>query len=217
MLAMEEHQVTGDELLAVPIETAARLAEVSPRQLRYWDQTGLVVPSIKAPIGQRTTGRLYRFGDLIELLVVATMLRSRGVTLQHVRRVVGYLRSRGYLSPLRELRYAVAGGEVFFQDEHGNWAGGRAPDQLVEHRVLPLEGIRARIRQAQNRPAEAAGKTVRRRRVAGSQPVFEGTRIPVHAIVGYVRRGYSTERILESFPTLTPEDIEVARRQSDVA
>jgi DNA-binding transcriptional MerR regulator len=105
-----------------------------------------------APITDRTTGRLYRFDDLIELLVVATMRRSRGVTLQQVRRVVEHLRGRGYLAPLRELRYAVAGGEVFFQDEHGNWAGGRAPDQLVEHRVLPLEDIRARIRQAQDRP-----------------------------------------------------------------
>jgi DNA-binding transcriptional MerR regulator len=68
MLTMGEDQVIADELLAVPIETAARLAEVSARQLRYWDQTGLVVPSIKAPIGQRTTGRLYRFDNLIELL-----------------------------------------------------------------------------------------------------------------------------------------------------
>jgi DNA-binding transcriptional MerR regulator len=158
MLTMGEDQVIADELLAVPIETAARLAEVSARQLRYWDQTGLVVPSIKAPIGQRTTGRLYRFDNLIELLVVATMLRSRGVTLQHVRKVVEYLRSRGYLAPLRELRYAVAGGEVFFQDERGNWAGGRAPDQLVEHRVLPLEGIRARIRQAQNQRRGRRGR-----------------------------------------------------------
>jgi uncharacterized protein (DUF433 family) len=214
---MSQDRAIAEELLAVPIETAARLAEVSVRQVRYWDQTGLVVPSIKQPIDQRTTGRLYRFGDLIELLVVATMLRSRGVSLQHVRKVVSYLRNRGYLAPLRELRYAVAGGEVFFQDDRGNWAGGHAPDQLVEHRVLPLEDIRARIRRAPQRPAEAAGKTVRRRRIAGSQPVFEGTRIPVQAIVGYLERGYSTNRILESFPTLTPDDIEVARRQTGAA
>lgn len=217
MTGMEKDRALAEELLAVPIETAARLAEVSVRQVRYWDTTGLVVPSIKQPISQRTTARLYRFDDLIELLVVATMLRSPGISLQHVRKVVSYLRDRGYLAPLRELRYAVAGGEVFFQDDRGNWAGGRAPDQLVEHRVLPLESIRARIRQASQRPAEAAGKTVRRRRVAGSQPVFQGTRIPVQAIVEYLERGYSTNRILESFPTLTPDDIAVARSQIGAA
>ncbi len=58
---------------------------------------------------------------------------------------------------------------------------------------------------------------MRRRRIAGSQPVFEGTRIPVQAIVGYLERGYSTDRILELFPTLTPDDIEVARRQTGAA
>jgi uncharacterized protein (DUF433 family) len=161
--------------------------------------------------------RLYGFQDLVELLAVAAMLRSPGVSLQHVRKVVAYLHQRGYAAPLREVRYAVAGGEVFFMDEDGTWAGGRAPNQIVEHRVLPLEEIRSRVLQATERPPEAAGRTVRRRRVAGFRPVFKGTRIPVQAVVGYLERGYSTEKILKSFPELTPKDVEVARKQAGAA
>jgi uncharacterized protein (DUF433 family) len=58
---------------------------------------------------------------------------------------------------------------------------------------------------------------VKRRKVAGFKPVFEGTRIPVQAIVGYLERGYSTEKILESYPELTPKDVEVARGQAGAA
>jgi DNA-binding transcriptional MerR regulator len=217
MTTMGEDRPIAEELLAVPIETAARLAGVSVRQVRYWDQTKLVVPSIRRQQG-RIVLRLYGFQDLVELLAVAAMLRSPGISLQHVRKVVAYLtHQRGYGAPLREVRYAVAGGEVFFMDEFGNWAGGRAPNQIVEHRVLPLEEIRDRIRQAPKRPAKAAGRTVRRRRVAGFQPVFEGTRIPVRAIVEYLERGYDTWEILKSFPELTPKDIDVARKQAGAA
>ncbi len=216
MTIMGEERAIAEELLAVPIETAARLAAVSVQRVRYWDQTRLVVPSVRRQHG-RIVLRLYGFQDLVELLAVAAMLRSPGISLQHVRKVVAYLHKRGYEAPLREVRYAVAGGEVFFLEKDGNWAGGRAPDQIVEHRVLPLEEIRDRIRQAPKRPANAAGRIVRRRRVAGFQPVFEGTRIPVRAIVEYLERGYSTGKILESFPELTPKDIEVARRQTGAA
>jgi uncharacterized protein (DUF433 family) len=217
MISMGQERDTDDELLAVPIDTAARLAGVSVRRVRYWDDTNLVHPSIKRHINQRTTVRLYSFGDLVELLAVAAMLRSPGVHLPQVRKVVAYLRHRGYRAPLQEIRYAVAGGEVFFQDEDGDWAGGRAPDQLVEHRVLPLDEIRLRILQASERPAEKAGQIIRRRKIAGFKPVFAGTRIPVQAVLGYLKRGYSDKQIIQAFPVLTPEDINAARRQAGVA
>ena len=52
-------------VLAVPDKRAARLAHISLRQLHYWDQTGLIVPSIKRKISQRNTVRLYNFQDLL--------------------------------------------------------------------------------------------------------------------------------------------------------
>jgi DNA-binding transcriptional MerR regulator len=205
-----------NELLALPIERAAKLAGVSLRQMRYWDETGLVVPSVKRKLDLRTTVRLYAFPDLVELLVVAAMRRQE-ISLQYVRRVIEHLRARGYDAPLRELRFAIYGGEVFLQHPDGSWEGGHAPRQIVLPHVIPLQEIAAHIRQAARREVHAAGRVVRRRRVMGRQAVFEGTRIPLATVVGYLERGYTTEQIIEAFPALTPADVDAARQRGSVA
>lgn len=51
----------------------------------------------------------------------------------------------------------------------------------------------------------------------GRQAVFEGPRIPLATVVGYLRRGYNTEQIVEAFPALTPADVDAARRRGSVA
>jgi DNA-binding transcriptional MerR regulator len=78
-------ELAGSEL-AVTDKRAASLARISVRQVRYWDETGLVIPSIKRRISDRNTVRLYSFQDLLSLLVAA-QLRNR-ISLQHIRRIV---------------------------------------------------------------------------------------------------------------------------------
>ena len=124
-------------VLAVPDKRAARLAHISLRQLHYWDQTGLIVPSIKRKISQRNTVRLYNFQDLLSLLVAA-QLRNR-VSLQHIRRVVEQLSERGFVEPLRELHFATHGQYVFFQYPDGSWSGDPNPDQVIFHQVVELD------------------------------------------------------------------------------
>jgi len=63
----------AEDLLAFPDIRAARLAGVSVRRLRYWEESGLVVPSIKRNFSPRNTVRLYSYQDLLALLVVATL------------------------------------------------------------------------------------------------------------------------------------------------
>jgi uncharacterized protein (DUF433 family) len=46
--------------------------------------------------------------------------------------------------------------------------------------------------------------------ICGGKPVIRGTRILVRNILGMVAGGYSRERILESFPELTVEDVSAA-------
>ena len=43
----------GSDLLAFPDTRAARLAGVSLRRLRYWEESGLVVPSVKRTLSPR--------------------------------------------------------------------------------------------------------------------------------------------------------------------
>jgi uncharacterized protein (DUF433 family) len=210
-----------DDLIAMPATAAARFAGVSQKQLRYWDDTGLLSPSVKRQLSERNTVRLYSFPELVELRVIVGLMRM-GMSIQRIRRIVQYLRHEGHQAPLRELRFTVAGRELYFQRPDGTWAGDRQPDQFVIDGTitLPLDKYRAGIRQAAQatRRQRDVGRIERYRKVLGHKPVFAGTRVPVSAIMPYLKRGLPDEEILEAFPQLTKADITAARRDgTDVA
>lgn len=60
------------------------LTGITPRQLQWWDERGIVVP---ARAGHR---RLYSMEDLAEVAVICE-LRRRGFSLQRVRKVIRFL------------------------------------------------------------------------------------------------------------------------------
>jgi DNA-binding transcriptional MerR regulator len=60
------------------------LTGITPRQLQWWDERGIVVPARE---GHR---RLYSMEDLAEVAVICE-LRRRGFSLQRVRKVVRFL------------------------------------------------------------------------------------------------------------------------------
>ena len=61
-----------------------KLTGITPRQLQWWDERGIVVP---ARDGRR---RLYSMKDLSEIAVICE-LRERGFSLQRMRKVVRFL------------------------------------------------------------------------------------------------------------------------------
>jgi DNA-binding transcriptional MerR regulator len=65
-------------------QDVAALTGITPRQLQWWDERGIVVPARK---GRR---RLYSLDDLTEVSVIC-QLRDRGFSLQRVRKVVRFL------------------------------------------------------------------------------------------------------------------------------
>src|SRR5207245_4392749 len=68
----------------------SRFTGCTARQLRYWDQIGLVRPSIQQTGGRPGVPRMYSFRDLVALKVVKSLL-DRGMSLQRVRRAWEYL------------------------------------------------------------------------------------------------------------------------------
>jgi len=60
------------------------LTGISPRQLQWWDERGIVVPSRE---GHK---RMYSLDDLAEVAVICD-LRRRGFSLQKIRRVIRFL------------------------------------------------------------------------------------------------------------------------------
>ncbi len=60
------------------------LTQITPRQLQWWDERGIVRPARE---GHR---RLYSFEDLAEIAVICE-LRRRGFSLQRMRKVIRFL------------------------------------------------------------------------------------------------------------------------------
>ena len=60
------------------------LTGITPRQLQWWDERGIVVPA------RRGHSRVYSMDDLAEVAVICE-LRRRGFPLQRVRKVIRFL------------------------------------------------------------------------------------------------------------------------------
>lgn len=201
-----------EDRLAFPDKRAAELAGITMRQLRHWEKTGLVVPSVQRQISPRNTVRLYSFQDLVELLVVAELRHRPEISLQHIRRVVRHVSTLDFDAPLRELKFATRGKEIYIQLPDGSWSGDPVPDQVIFRQAIALDDVVAKIGRTGERDPEAVGEVTRRRGVQRSKPVFAGTRIPVAAVQRYLDAGYDTAAIIREYPSLTPEDVETARR-----
>lgn len=211
MAEAAQDALDASAIVAVTDKRACQLARISMRQLRYWEETGLVVPSVRRQVSPGKTVRLYGFEDLLELLVAAGLRRRPGISLQHVRRVIAHLRKRDFRAPLRELKFATHGSDIYFQYPDGTWSGDPDPDQTIFSQAVALDRVSARIEAAGKRDA-VPGKIVKRRGVQGGKPIFAGTRIPVATVQHYLEAGYSTEAIIEEYPTLTPADVDAAKQ-----
>jgi uncharacterized protein (DUF433 family) len=191
-------------------EKAARIADIRPARVDYWMRTGVIEPTVREELTARNRVVLFDLRELMALLV-ASQLRERGISLQHIRTVVQRLRSRGLESPLTQLTFATEGREIYFQDENGEWESGRKPQHALISERIDVGLIRARIADAYKRSSASTGRTERRRGALGSKEVFEGTRVPVATVVRYVQAGKSDAQILKAFPSLTTADVEIAR------
>ena len=48
--------------------------------------------------------------------------------------------------------------------------------------------------------------------ICGGKPTITGTRIMVYIILDYIEEGYSFDEIIESYPSITKDDIKAAIR-----
>ncbi|MGH7899552.1 MAG: MerR family transcriptional regulator [Candidatus Binatia bacterium] len=93
--------------------SAGRIVGITPRQIQYWDETGLVKPSAR-PAAGRGTRRSYSFVDLVRLSVVRALI-ERGLKPRTIRRSLAALRDvvPQLLDPLAELKLVTDGERLF--------------------------------------------------------------------------------------------------------
>lgn len=53
-------------------------------------------------------------------------------------------------------------------------------------------------------------RIIRDPQICGGEPVFRGTRVTLRTVLASLAAGDTAEEILASFPTLKPEDVQVA-------
>ena len=104
---------TRTELEGFTAHQASRFTGCTARQLRYWDQIGLVRPSVQQTGGRPGVPRLYSFRDLVALRVVKSLLDG-GMSLQRVRRAWDFLNKEARLDEhLAEVKLVTDGRSVF--------------------------------------------------------------------------------------------------------
>lgn len=86
------------------------LTGLSTRQINYFDQTGLLQPSLKSATGKGSS-RSYSFRDVIALKTIAVLRNKGGVSLQAIRTAVQYIQTiEGKM--LSEVVLAVLGDDI---------------------------------------------------------------------------------------------------------
>lgn len=200
-----------EERLAFTRQRVAQLAGVELATLDRWDRTHLAGAGQRGHVTQGREVRLYRYQDLLDVLIIAELTRRDGVTKQYVRKIVEHIRSLEYR--MSELRWGVAGSRIHFQAPDGQWEDGER-SQFVAVEVLDLEPLKKAIRQGARREKGTVGQVEQRRGALGNKALVAGTRVPVSTIERYLEQGFSTDRILQSFPALALRDIEAVRRRA---
>lgn len=104
---------TSDAAEGFSSRSVGRIVGITPRQIQYWDELGLVKPTARAAAG-RGSRRRYSFLDLVRLSVVRALI-ERGLPPRKIRRSLAALRDSvpALLDPLAELKLVTDGDRLF--------------------------------------------------------------------------------------------------------
>ncbi len=140
------------------VPEVCRIVGISYRQLDYWARTGLVRPSLRDAQGSGSQ-RLYSFRDLAILKIIKNLLDA-GVTLQQVRKAMGYLRDMG--EPATGTTLVSDGSRIYAIDSPEGvvdlLSGGQGVFAIAVDRVwTDLQGSLSKGRRAGREVAQAGG------------------------------------------------------------
>jgi DNA-binding transcriptional MerR regulator len=117
---------------------AAKLADITYRQLDYWARTDLVRPSLADASGSGSR-RSYSYRDLLELRVIKSLLDA-GIKLESVRAAFAYMRQH-VDTDIASAHLVISGNDVLLCDGDELVDVMRRSGQGVLN-VLPLGGLK---------------------------------------------------------------------------
>jgi len=199
-------------------EQVSNLTGLSRAQLRAWNRRGFIRPEFKlAGETTRPYTFIYSFKDLLKLRVLNQLRNVHGVPMNELERVERVLEDMGD-EKWTSQRLWVANRKVVFEEPESLRKREIAAKQFVAEIALEVVTTDARRDIARlNERKDRAGSIIKKRYLHSSDYVFEGTRIPVSAVLGYIDAGYPAGEIVRRLPDLTEKDIKAALRMRDAA
>jgi uncharacterized protein (DUF433 family) len=194
-------------------EQVCGLCGISLMQLSYWDRTEFFKPQF-ADEGKRPFNRLYSFRDVVGLRTIGVLRNKYHVPLPDLRRISEELKKRPDADWSKLTFYLGDDRHVYFRHPgDGSIVATHPMGQrpLFKMREI-IRNVEKKLAQMNRRKPKQFGKIDQNRYVARNATVIAGTRIPTAAIFRLHQAGYSTARIIEEFPRLTPADVESAIR-----
>lgn len=200
-------------------EQVSNLTGLSRAQLRAWNRRDFIRPEFKIPDGgTRPYTYIYSFKDLLKLRVLNQLRNVHNVPMKELERVERLLAHMGD-EKWTSQRLWVANRKVVFEEPESHRKREIASKQFVAEIALEVVTSDARrdIARLNERGPDERGQIIKKRYLHSSDYVFEGTRIPVSAVIGYLDAGVGVGEIVRRLPDLSPEDVEAAQRMRDAA
>jgi uncharacterized protein (DUF433 family) len=198
-------------------EQVERMTGLTKGRLRYWARTDFFCPSFVEEDQRLAFSRFYSFKDVVALRTLEMLRVQNSVPLQHLRKVAAKLSHLKDDLWTKTTLFVVNKEVSFVNPETGKPEGVLSGQYLLG---IPLkqviEDTSAEIVNISLRREETVGQVARTRSIARNAWVIAGTRIPIGAIRRLHEDGYSDSRIIEEYPVLTRQDIQVALRHGEV-
>lgn len=120
-------------VMGIPSTVVYETFGIYHQKISRWIKTGLISPSIQIGKGGRLPNgeyskTLFSWEDFLEIKTIVS-LRHQGMSLQKIRKVLEYIRSKGY--KLHEVEYLTNGKVLFIKDLEGQIVEIDNTDQFV--------------------------------------------------------------------------------------
>ena len=86
---------------------------------------------------------------------------------------------------------------------------------LTHFLILQIEPLLRSVRETESQLRRAREMVVEDPEILGGEPVIKGTRIPVYLVADMLAKGATQKEILEGYPTLKEEQLDLARLYSN--
>jgi uncharacterized protein (DUF433 family)/DNA-binding transcriptional MerR regulator len=200
----------GNVVAAFSADQVVKLTGLTMRQLAYWDRTGFFRPHYASTNRRSPYSRIYSFPDVVGLRTISLLKNVHGVTMAHLKRTAERL-SKFTERPWSDIKLSVWNREVVWIDPETGRPETVLGGQGILFKVLDvIEDMKQKTRAFRVRGRDDFGKVVANKNVVRNRPVIAGTRISVDAIKRLAKDGFSAERIVEEYPSLTLADVDAA-------